>query len=92
MPPSPKGRGGKEGKVIPVTSHEGPQSCDMSRLPHFLDSRLTDGSEVVSLTRWLASRPLRVDPRATVQPGGFGQLKNPMTSFRIEHTTFRLVA
>jgi hypothetical protein len=25
--------------------------CETSRLPHFLDNRLTDGGEVVSLTR-----------------------------------------
>jgi hypothetical protein len=34
---------------IPVTSHEGPQGCEMSRLQHFKDNRLTDGGEVVSL-------------------------------------------
>jgi hypothetical protein len=39
-----------KGKVIPVTGREGPQGCETSRLPHFLDNRLTDGSEVVSLT------------------------------------------
>jgi hypothetical protein len=34
-----------KGIVIPVTG------CgDRSRLPHFLDNRLTDGDEVVSLT------------------------------------------
>jgi hypothetical protein len=38
-----------KGKDIPVTGREG-----QSRLPHFLDSRLTDGREVVSLKR----RPL----------------------------------
>jgi hypothetical protein len=41
----------KKGKVIPVRDHEGPQGCEMSRLPHFLDNWLTVGSEVVSLMR-----------------------------------------
>jgi hypothetical protein len=36
-------------KVIPVTGHGGPYGCETSRLPHFLDSWLTDGGEVVSL-------------------------------------------
>jgi hypothetical protein len=40
-----------KGKAIPVTGHEGPQGCETSRLPHFLNYRLTDGGEVVSLTR-----------------------------------------
>jgi hypothetical protein len=39
------------GKANPVTGRRGPQGCDTSRLPHFLDNRLTDGDEVVSLTR-----------------------------------------
>jgi hypothetical protein len=34
-----------KGKAIPVTGRE------TSRLPHFLDNRLTVGGEVVSLTR-----------------------------------------
>jgi hypothetical protein len=38
-------------KAIPVTGHEGPWGCETSRLPHFLDNRLTDGGEDVSLTR-----------------------------------------
>jgi hypothetical protein len=42
---------GKKGKAIPVTGREGPQGCETSRLPHFLDNRLTDGGEVVSYTR-----------------------------------------
>jgi hypothetical protein len=25
-----------EGKAVPVTGHGGPESCEMSRLPHFL--------------------------------------------------------
>jgi hypothetical protein len=36
---------------IPVTDHAGPQGCETLRLPHFPDSRLTHGGEVVSLTR-----------------------------------------
>jgi hypothetical protein len=38
-------------KAIPVTGHGGPYDCEMSRLPHFLDNRLTDGGEVVGLKR-----------------------------------------
>jgi hypothetical protein len=40
----------KKVKVTPVTGRGGPQGCEMSMLPHFLDSRLTDGVEVASLT------------------------------------------
>jgi hypothetical protein len=36
-----------KGKAIPVTDHGGPQGCETSRLPHFLDNRFTDGGEVV---------------------------------------------
>jgi hypothetical protein len=40
-----------EGKAIPITVHGGPESCEMSRLPHFLGNWLTSGGEVkVSLT------------------------------------------
>jgi hypothetical protein len=39
------------GKAIPVTGRGGPKGCETSRLPHFLDNRLTDGGEVVSLMR-----------------------------------------
>jgi hypothetical protein len=39
-----------KGKAIPITGRGGPYVCEMSRLPHFLDNRLTDGGEVVSLT------------------------------------------
>jgi hypothetical protein len=41
-------------KAIPVTGREDPWGCETSRLSHFLDDRLTDGDEFVSLTR----RPL----------------------------------
>jgi hypothetical protein len=67
-----------KGTAIPVTGHGGPLGCETSRLPHFLDSRLTDGFEVVSLTRWPPFTPGRylvlisvrgwVDHRAIVRP------------------------
>jgi hypothetical protein len=41
----------KEKKAIPVTGREVPEDCETSRLPHLPDSSLTNGSEVVSLTR-----------------------------------------
>jgi hypothetical protein len=43
-----------KGKAIPVADREGTRGCETSRLPNFLDYRLTDGCEVVSLTH----RPL----------------------------------
>jgi hypothetical protein len=33
-------------KAIPVTGRGGLYGCKTSRLPHFLDSQLTDGGEV----------------------------------------------
>jgi hypothetical protein len=36
---------------ILVTVRGGPYGCEASRLTHFLDNPLTDGGEVVSLTR-----------------------------------------
>jgi hypothetical protein len=41
----------KKCKAVPLTGREGPYGCETSRLSHFLDNRLTDGAEVVSLTR-----------------------------------------
>jgi hypothetical protein len=39
-------------KAIFVTRRGGPLIYETSRLPHFVDNRLTEGGEVVSLTRW----------------------------------------
>jgi hypothetical protein len=46
-----------KGKVIPVTSREGQWGCERPSLPHFLDSRLTDGGKFVSLTHRLPFTP-----------------------------------
>jgi hypothetical protein len=75
----------------------------MSRLPHFLGNRLTDGDEAVSLTHrpaalyppedsWYPVLLEAVYPRVIVQLVVLLQLKNPMTSSGIEPATFRLVA
>jgi hypothetical protein len=74
----------------------GPRACETSRLPHFLDSRLTDGGEVVSLTRRPPFTPSKIhsthwyDPRAIVRLEEFDQFKNPTTSSGIKPATFRL--
>jgi hypothetical protein len=41
----------RKDNAVPVTGREGPYGCDGLRLPHLLDSRLTDGVKIVSLTR-----------------------------------------
>jgi hypothetical protein len=47
-------------KAILVTGREGPQSCDTSRFPYFLENRLIDGGDVVSLMRRLPFTPQEV--------------------------------
>jgi hypothetical protein len=49
-------------KAIPVTGCGDPYGCETSRLPHFLDSRLKDGVDVVSLTRRQAALYPQEDP------------------------------
>jgi hypothetical protein len=34
-----------------LSARGGPYDCETSRLPHFLDDRLTDGGEVIGPTR-----------------------------------------
>jgi hypothetical protein len=52
-----------KGKAIPVTGREDPEGCETSKLPHFLDNRLTDGGEVVSLTRRPPVTPRKISVR-----------------------------
>jgi hypothetical protein len=40
-------------KALPLTGCGDPKDCETLRLIHFLNSRLTDGGEVASLTRRL---------------------------------------
>jgi hypothetical protein len=40
-----------KGKAIHLTGREGPWGCETSRLPHFLENRLTDGGKFVILQR-----------------------------------------
>jgi hypothetical protein len=49
-----------EGKAACKTSRGGQETCETSRLLHFLDNRLTDGGEAVTLTRRRALPPGRV--------------------------------
>jgi hypothetical protein len=56
---SPGCKNRDKSKAMPITGHADPQSFDTSRLPHYLDSRLTDGCDVFSLTR----QPAVLDPQ-----------------------------
>jgi hypothetical protein len=38
-----------KGRVIPVTDRGSPQGCEMSRLPHFVDSSLIDAVRMSAL-------------------------------------------
>jgi hypothetical protein len=54
-----------KGKAIPVTGREDPYGCETSRLPHFLDNRLTGGGEVVSPTRRQPFTPRKIPGTST---------------------------
>jgi hypothetical protein len=49
-------------KSIPATGCGGHKGCETSRLPYFLENCLTDGGEVVSLTRRPSFTPREIRP------------------------------
>jgi hypothetical protein len=53
-------QGKVKGEVIAVTGRGGSLVCETSRFPFFLDNRLTDGGEVVSLKRWPLFTPRKI--------------------------------
>jgi hypothetical protein len=61
-------------KAIPVTGRGDPQGFEMSRFPHFLDSRLTDG-EVINLmcrqTTFIPRRLLTYLCKRPCKPQGY---------------------
>jgi hypothetical protein len=83
-----------KGKAIPVTGRGGAWGCETSRLPHFLDTRLTGGRELSAFPvgrslppgRFLVLISVRgwVNTRAIVRLKGLDQLKNLVTSSGIE--------
>jgi hypothetical protein len=50
----------KKGEAIPVIGYGGLYGCEMSMIPHFLDSCVTDGGGDVSLTHQLDSMPQKI--------------------------------
>jgi hypothetical protein len=93
---------GKNAKATPLTGHEGPSGCEVSRIPHLLDSQLTDGDKVVSHTRRPPFGPppggggdlwcsFLLEAESTPGPGRIRSVANPLTS-GIESATFWLVA
>jgi hypothetical protein len=91
------------GKAVSVAGREGPWECERCRLPHLLDTRLTDGGKFASLMRpphftlpgillVLISVRGWVDPRAILQLKGLGKFKYSMTSSGLKPASFRLVA
>jgi hypothetical protein len=45
---------------MPVTGRGAPSVCEMPSLPHFVDNRLRDGGEAVSLTRRPSLTPQKI--------------------------------
>jgi hypothetical protein len=83
----------RKGKAIPVIGRGGLQDCEMLRIPHCLDKRLTDGGKVCQLYA-PAGRPLPLGEflfshlleakstpfsRSIDQLEGLGKPINPMT-------------
>jgi hypothetical protein len=57
---TPTVRATNEGKLSPVTGRRDPWFCETSMLPYFLDYRLANEAEVVSLTRRRPFTPRKI--------------------------------
>jgi hypothetical protein len=55
-----KKEAGKKSKAIAVTGRGGPYGCETSRLPQYLENRLTDSGEVVIITRRPSFNPRKI--------------------------------
>jgi hypothetical protein len=76
--------------LIPVTDRGGLYGCEMLRIPHCLDNRLTDSVRLSALRTGRALLPRNITclllvlisvtrlskPHSLVRPKGLGQLKN----------------
>jgi hypothetical protein len=97
----------RESKVIPVTCCGGPLGGgggETSRISHFLDNRLTESGEVVSLTHRQHSTSQAKfsrtyfcyrlsQPQVHIAAGGIRSIeKNPLTSSGFETASLLLVA
>jgi hypothetical protein len=93
----------KKSKAIRVRGKPGPYGCETSRLPYCLDSRLTNGGEVVSLTRRPPFTPRKIPGihfyQRLSRPQGHnaaGRIRSTQKDYiilqGINSTTFRLVA
>jgi hypothetical protein len=51
----------EKSKAVPVTGSGGLLGCESSRLPHYLENRPTDSSDVASVTLRPAGRPLPLE-------------------------------
>ena len=86
-------------KAIPIQVWTRSLRLQEAEVPIISRYSAHEGGKSVSPMYWLPLLPRRylvlifgrgwVDPRATLQPGGFGQLKIPMTPLGIKPTTFR---
>jgi hypothetical protein len=56
----PPGKGKGNSKIVPVTGRGGLLGCETSRLPHFLDNRLTDAGKFAGLTRRSPFTPTKI--------------------------------
>ena len=85
-------------KALAIQVWTRPLGLQEAEAPRISRYSAHEGGKIVSPTYWLPWLPTRylvlifgrgwVDPRATLQPGGFGQWKIPVTPLGIKPMTF----